>query len=220
MLAYAANDPQVAVRRPSPKTLLLVILAHVAAVALIISAKNQLQQRPVNPPIIVKLIQQPPPPPNVVKPRIAPQHPLSTVPQPPPPIAMPQLPTAQPTPPLPNFGNLIGPSVQRPPQPNPQPIVPTPASTAPRLLTPLSELKPPYPESKLLTGEEASLRLRLTIDDQGRVVSVDPVGPADRTFLDTARRYLMTHWRYKPATQAGQPVATSIVITLVFLLDG
>jgi hypothetical protein len=30
----------------------------------------------------------------------------------------------------------------------------------------------------------------------------------------------MAHWRYSPATQAGKPVPTSLVITLKFQLDG
>ena len=51
------------------------------------------------------------------------------------------------------------------------------------------------------------------------MVAVEPVAPADRTFLDAARRYPMAHWRYSPATQAGQPVATSLVVTLKFQLD-
>jgi protein TonB len=81
-------------------------------------------------------------------------------------------------------------------------------------------LKPPYPQSKLLTGEEAELTLRLGIDSSGRVVSVEPVGRADRVFLEAARRHLMGHWRYKPATEGGRAVATSTVITLRFQLDG
>jgi protein TonB len=89
-----------------------------------------------------------------------------------------------------------------------------------RLLTSPADLKPPYPESKVLSGEEATLHLRLTISDTGRVTAVDSVGPADRVFLDAARRYLVAHWRYQPATEDGRPVSSSIVINLRFLLDG
>jgi protein TonB len=39
-------------------------------------------------------------------------------------------------------------------------------------------------------------------------------------FLGAARRHLLAHWRYKPAMQDGRAVATSIVITLRFQLDG
>ena len=69
-------------------------------------------------------------------------------------------------------------------------------------------------------GSEAVLRLRLSIDERGRVVSVDPVGAADGAFLAAARRHLLAQWRYKPAMEGGRAVATSIVITLRFQLEG
>jgi protein TonB len=103
-------------------------------------------------------------------------------------------------------------------------VIPQTASTPihhdARLLTPPSELKPPYPASKLLTEEEAVLTLRLTIDANGRVVAVDPVGRADRIFLEAARRYAIAHWRYQPATDDGRPIASSLTVTLRFELDG
>ena len=66
---------------------------------------------------------------------------------------------------------------------------------------------------------EAVLRLRLTIDDRGRVTAVEPVGRADPVFLAAARRHLLAHWRYKPASENGRPAASSTVITLRFQLD-
>jgi len=220
MLAYAANTPQVAVRRPSPKTLLLIAAAHVVVLGLIVTAKSDLPQRIMPTVTTVTLIRNPPPPPgHVVKPRVIQQPQHSAVTQPPPPIVLPQVPIATATPQLPNIGNVVGPGAQ-PSRPEPQPAIAAPAPTPAWLLTPPSELKPPYPESKLLTGEEATLRLRLSIDEHGRVVAVDAIGPADRTFLDAARRYVMAHWRYSPATQAGQPVGTSLVVTLKFQLEG
>jgi protein TonB len=72
----------------------------------------------------------------------------------------------------------------------------------------------------LLAEEEATLTLRLSIDEQGRVVAVDPVGRADGVFLAAARRYLIGHWRYKPAMKDGSVIASSITISLRFQLDG
>jgi protein TonB len=72
----------------------------------------------------------------------------------------------------------------------------------------------------LLSEEEATLKLRLSVDERGRVVAVDPVGRADAVFLAAARRHLVAHWRYKPATADGRAVVSSTVITLRFQLDG
>jgi protein TonB len=220
MLAYAANRPQVAVRRSSPKTLVLIVGAHVALLALVLSAKTDLPRR-IAGPITVDLIRDnPPPPPNPAKPpqpRQARQSQL-TLPQRQVETSAP-LSNAESKPILPDIGDLLGPAIPQPPRVEPQPLPPAPVPTVARLLTPPSELKPPYPQSKLLTGEEAVLNLRLSIDEQGRVTAVDPVGSVDRVFFDAARRYLIAHWRYKPATRDGYPVASTLTITLRFELD-
>jgi protein TonB len=118
---------------------------------------------------------------------------------------------------LPNFDDLIGPRND----PLRTDLTPTPTVRVDaRLLTAASDLKPPYPPSKLASEEEAVLRLKLTIDERGRVVAVEPVGRADRAFLESARRHLIAHWRYRPATEGGRAVSSSAVITLRFQLDG
>jgi protein TonB len=95
-----------------------------------------------------------------------------------------------------------------------------PVQTGPRFLTRETDVKPPYPPSKLRDGEEATLKLRLSIDERGRVTAVDPVGAADAVFLAAARKHLMARWRYQPATEDGRPVATTTTITLRFELNG
>lgn len=219
MLAYAANRPQFAARPPSPRTLLLVIAVHIAAVVVLLTMKTDLPQAIARQPIIVNLLpDKPPPPAHVVKP---------TTPRPQPEVAPTetqvvtpplQVPVIDVNPKLPDIRDLIGPNIPTTTNVEPRQVVPL-APTIARLLTPQSELRPPYPQSKLMTGEETTLYLRLAINDQGRVVSVDPVGAADRVFLEAARRYLIAHWRYQPATRDGQPVATNVTITLRFELD-
>jgi periplasmic protein TonB len=49
---------------------------------------------------------------------------------------------------------------------------------------------------------------------------VDPVGRADGEFLAAARRHLIAHWRYAPATDDGRAVGSTTTITLRFQLDG
>ena len=85
--------------------------------------------------------------------------------------------------------------------------------------TPESALKPPYPLDKIRSEEEATLRLRLTIDTRGRVTAVEPVGAADPSFLEAARRHILRAWRYKPATEDGVAVPSTTVISLSFRLE-
>jgi protein TonB len=218
MLAYAASRPSIGARRPSPNAMLAIIALHVGALAAVMSAKMDLPNRILNPPIQVRLIPAPKPPPADPVRTPQPRQPTFTQPQqqiPLPPIdsgviaPLPQ-PTIDPFP-----GSSVDPGAGIVPQQQP-----LPARLGARLLTPRSELKPPYPQSKLLAEEEATLKLRLTIDERGRVVAVEPIGAADPAFLDSARRYLIAHWRYRPASEGGRPMSSTEVITLRFQLDG
>lgn len=221
MLAYAANRPIVGARTPAPNAMLAIIGIHVAAIAALMSAKMELPPRFIDPPTMIDFIHpKPPPPPNDIRPqthkptRLAPVDRQTPIPPTHQSHDQAQLvgKTADP-------GLLGGPAVAF----NPEIIRPPvhyPVKLGPRLATPESELKPPYPQSKLLTEEEAVLNLKLTIDQNGRVVAVDPVGRADPAFLSAARRHLLAHWRYKPASEDGQAVTSSTVITLRFQLDG
>jgi periplasmic protein TonB len=220
MLAYAANRPQFAVRRPSPKALLLIVGAHVAVLALVMTAKMDLPQGFVPTPTTVDMIPDTKPPkPNPVKPRQPQQAPHSQLTEPQHPIETTvPLSSVDSTPTLPNIGDLLGPALPQT-RVEPQPLPPAVAPTIARLVTPQSELKPPYPQSKLASGEEGVLNLRLSIDERGHVTAVDPVGTVDKVFFDAARRYLIAHWRYKPATRDGRAVPSSLTITLRFELD-
>ena len=221
MLAYAATRSTPVERRPHPNAMLAIIAAHVAVAALVMSAKMDLPKRIFHePPIKIDLIhEEDPPPPNPIR--------NTTKPQPQQPITLthpePLLPL--PTPP----GPVVPSSGNARPEPMGEvavnlpvyhPAVHNPVKHGAALLTSGEDLKPPYPSSKLLTEEEAVLTLRLSIDERGRVVAVEPVGKTDPVFLAAARRHLLAHWRYRPASEDGRPLASSAVITLRFQLDG
>jgi len=220
MLAYAPTRRRVAERPSSPNAMLFVISAHVVAIAAVMSAKMDLPRRIFDPPpkVISIPMQKDPPPIEIA--RSLPPQPLPEPTQAPPSANLHPDTLA-----ISNRGPAVGPN------PNPGPIQvadanvvvpdlpPRPAASAAQLLTSGAELKPPYPQSKLLSEEEALLQLRLTIDEHGRVVAVDPVGRADPVFLAAARRYLLAHWRYKPAMSDGRPVSTALTILLRFQLD-
>src|SRR4051794_768860 len=177
MLAYAAHRPVAGNPPSTPPAMLLIISAHVALIALVMSAKMEFQRKPLPQPPLIDVPIDRPPPPNPIANRS--QHPPAPLP----------LSDPQPNVPLPNPGPTIvdpGPITDRGPialggsegfPPVSWPLA-QPVRHEPRLLTRPDELKPPYPESKILSEEEATLRLRLTISDIGRVTAVDPVGAA------------------------------------------
>ena len=217
MLAYAATAPRFAERRSSPNALLAIIAGHVALLAVVMSAKMDLPRRLLRePPVISIPIPKPPPP--TPMPRSTPRpQPGPTVTEPHIPVQPLPGPDLSPTPPFPDPGPIAGNGTVPDPLPLPKPV---PIHLGPQLLTPPDALKPPYPAIKLASGEEAALQLRLTIDERGRVVAVEPVGRADPVFLAAARRHMLAHWRYRPASEDGRAVSSTMVITLRFQLDG
>lgn len=222
MLAYA---PRPAGRSGSPRTLLLVAAGHVVALALVLTARSEfVAQPPLDPPdvVFVKPIKPPPPPPPAPAPDTAqPRQPSqSTIDRPTiivPTPALPSEPLAK-GPPVTTLDPVIGPATT----PRPLPLDPPAAAIvrkAARFITPADLVRPPYPIAKERVGEEARLRLSLAIDARGRVTSVSPVGAADPTFLAAARRHIVRHWRYQPASEDSTAIASTIVVTLTFTLE-
>lgn len=226
MLAYAAH--QRSRRRLSPTALTVIIGGHAIALALLITAKMDVTVFP--PPVETDTYNVPlPPPPPPEQPPV--EQKLQPNPLPPPPSAIDRppvlLPTPQPPPTI-DYGPVqnsvapdIGPALNNNLLPTPQPPLPKAevVRVPARAMTPPDLLRPPYPESMRRTEEEATLRLRLSIDARGRVTAVEPLGAADPAFLASARSHLVRHWRYRPATEDGKAVASSLVITLRFELE-
>ncbi|MEO6581595.1 MAG: energy transducer TonB [Sphingomicrobium sp.] len=217
MLAYAADRRRIAERHSSPRTLLLIAAAHIALIAAVMSARLDLPQRVFPKPIIVTSIAIPqPPPPEPVAQKTQTET-KSIIAQTPTIVPLPKPANDDPDKILipPNSG---GEAIGLLPRGDPLPIL-DPVRVGPRFATPPSQVRPPYPPSKLDREEEAVLRLKLTIDAGGRVIAVNPVGKADPAFLAAARRHLIAHWRYRPATEDGRAIASVTVITLRFELN-
>jgi protein TonB len=219
MLAYAAHRRRIAERHSAPHLMLAIIAGHVALIAFVMSAKMDLPERIRDATEIKFIPTPPPPPPNRPPLKADPKPSQSTVTRTPTIVPVPQLPIDQLDPtPMPTLPSI--PTVR--PTPNPEPRIapmPAPVRVGPRFATPADAVRPPYPSSKIASEEEAVLRLRLSIDQRGRVVAVEPVGRADPAFLTAARKHLLARWRYKPATEGGRAIASSTVITLRFELE-
>ena len=213
MLAYAPRPQR---QRLNPAALALIVAAHAAAIAAVMSAKMQ-YDRHKEAPTIVETIRLPPvPQPDPVEqPRTQPSDRALDTPTPLVPLPPLPGPAVQDLPALPMPGPLIGNGMDPAPLPLPAPVV----RSGPRFATPDADIRPPYPEAMRAREQEAVLRLRLSIDQHGRVVAVEPVGKADPTFLAAARRHILKAWRYKPAMEGDRAVAASTVVTLKFELD-
>ena len=221
MLAYAAHNPRPAGRTGSPKALALIVAGHAMLIGAVMTAKMELA--PGGRPTITEIINIPidPPPPDP-QPRVeTPEQPQpakeSFIEDPAAVIDMGQStqtslatePTIQEI--LPVSGSGDGIALDPPKH--------VPVKIAARFSTPDSALRPPYPLDMRRAEEEATLKLRLTIDMRGRVTAVEPVGAANPSFLEAARRHIIRAWRYKPATEDGVAVPSSTVITLSFRLE-
>ena len=214
MLAYAPRPER---RRFSPAALSLIVGAHALGIIAVMSAKIDVIRKHIDP-TIVELIPEttkPKPP----EPETQPPHPSTetklAAPDPiidPPPMPGP---TADPLPPTPLPPLPPGPAIDPTPIPRPLPLV----HSGPRFATAAEDIRPPYPESMRAAEKEALLRLRLSIDERGRVTAVDPVGRAEPAFLAAARRHIIRAWRYKPAMEGDRAIPSTTVITLEFKLD-
>lgn len=219
MLAYAAKTRPWG-RSESPKALVLIVAGHALLLGALFMTRMDIAPHKDDPTDVIFVPNPPkPPPPTPVDDPQTPTRPVTTIDQPrvivPPVVPQPGF---DPGPVILDVTPYAGPIVAPPYVP---PITPRadPVKVAPRFITPDSLLRPPYPLSKIRSEEEASLRLRLAIDPRGRVTSVDPVGSADPEFLAAARRHILKAWRYKPATEDGTAISSSLVITLKFRLD-
>jgi protein TonB len=219
MLAYAAHRRSIARGRPAPHALLVIIVAHIALIAAVMSARME-QPEHKRDRTEVDLIPIEPPPPPQKAPKIEPKTAQSTIDRVPVivPVPRPIDDQIDPTPiPFVPDAPVIQPGLDR--QPTRGIAAKAPVRVAARFATPDSALRPPYPRSKLDSGEEARLRLRLSIDERGRVTAVEPVGQVDPAFFAAARRHLLARWRYQPATEDGRAVASATLITLRFELE-
>lgn len=228
MLAYAPHRRPG--RRLSPTALTLIIGGHAVAIGLLVTTKmdlGDLTKKPTTELVDIPLPPSPPPEPlpePQQQPAETPPSPNSFIDRAPPIVPLPQPgPSFDIGPTMNSSTPDIGPLLDTPLEPvvrsDPPPPIAEPVRVAARAITPADLLRPPFPESKLRSEEEAVLRLRLAIDARGRVTSVEPVGTADPAFLAAARSHLLRHWRYRPATEDGRAVASTQVITLRFQLE-
>jgi len=100
------------------------------------------------------------------------------------------------------------------------------SNSAPTLATPspkvsqstgatlFSKVDPRYPEMAKAMHAEGAVQLEATIGTDGSVKSVKAL--SGHSLLRDAASSAVKQWRYKPATLNGQPVETTVQVTIKF----
>lgn len=83
----------------------------------------------------------------------------------------------------------------------------------------LNACKPPYPTSALKAEQEGTVRLKLEVGANGRLLSASVVQSSGYTALDRAAVSGLAQCEFKAATQDGTPVQSSYITDYVWSID-
>lgn len=156
----------------------------------------------VKQPPVVRHEVPPPPPPEFAAPKV-------------PQIPVPQVHIARPAPaPHAITAVAVPKPMMAPPKPAPiAPVIPP----VPAHAVAGTHTIPPYPPVARRLGEEGTVQLRIAIDASGAIRGVDIVKTSGHDRLDqAAANWVAHHWRYRPATKDGKPVASSVLADVKF----
>lgn len=83
----------------------------------------------------------------------------------------------------------------------------------------LNNPKPSYPRLSKRMGEQGEVRLRVLVAADGRVASVQLSRGSSYERLDEAAIESVKQWRFKPASQGGEPLETWVEVPVKFVLE-
>ena len=78
---------------------------------------------------------------------------------------------------------------------------------------------PKYPPLALRRGWQGTVRLRVALDPDGHPTTVDLATSSGHAVLDEAALAAVRHWRFRPATRLGKPVAATVEVPIVFRIS-
>jgi periplasmic protein TonB len=78
---------------------------------------------------------------------------------------------------------------------------------------------PPYPRDALVGGLQGTVMLQVLVDVDGRPLQVDVRQSSGHRVLDeAARKFVLKHWTFKPATKDGKPVQAVGIVPIAYSL--
>ena len=77
---------------------------------------------------------------------------------------------------------------------------------------------PTYPVAARMANIEGSVQVRATVDSRGRVDGTRLSRSSGHPDLDAAALNAVRHWRFKPATRQGRPIAADTLVRVRFAL--
>lgn len=96
-----------------------------------------------------------------------------------------------------------------------------PVTTAPRFdAAYLHNPAPAFPPLSRRLGEEGKVLLRVKVNAAGQPVAVDLEKGSDFERLDEAARHAVARWRFVPAKRGDEAVDGTVIVPIVFRLDG
>lgn len=84
----------------------------------------------------------------------------------------------------------------------------------------LNNPKPDYPRLSRRAGEEGTVLLRVRVTETGRPQKIELQESSGSSRLDRAAIEAVREWTFVPARQAGQPVASWVLVPIPFVLEG
>ncbi|WP_407351484.1 TonB family protein [Luteimonas sp. R10] len=93
----------------------------------------------------------------------------------------------------------------------------TPPATRPA--DPIERVEPSYPPTALRAQEEGTVLLRVQVDAQGNPTEVDVARSSRSRELDRAARDAVRRWKFSPAMENGQAVASTVEVPIDFRMD-
>lgn len=199
-------------KRGSPTGLVAVVAMHAAVLGALVLIKGPQIIRAADPPLVITPIRIPddPPPVAPVDPR-TPQQPQTVT------RTEPVIPR--------DFSDIIDrretviPTLPEQPRieiARVEPVLPSIRREA-QLLS--GDLQPPYPRSQELAQRGGSVRVRVHVGTDGRVIRVERLDATNDAFWRATERQALDRWRFRPATLDGRPVETSKVMTVTFRIE-